>query len=145
MGIKIIAGILFCECVLLLVSIFVAYLLPDGKSGAIQIFLASIPYFKGMPIANRGPLAIVALAFAIFAVVKGLGIWFMRPWARLLILLDLAGRFADALLLGLLLDQAKIRTILNDHDFVIGFLINLSVLIILLDPNTASAFEKRSA
>jgi hypothetical protein len=145
LGIKIIAGVLFCECVLLLVSVFVAYLLPDGKSQSVQIFLASIPYFKSMPIANRGPFAIAALAFATFAGIRGLGIWFMRPWARLLIMLDLTGRFTDTLLLMFLLDRARIHTILNDHDFVIGFLVNLCVLVILLDPNTARAFEKRSA
>jgi hypothetical protein len=145
LGVKIIAVILFFESAVLFISAAAVCLWPNQSSSAVEPFVNRIPYFKNLPMADGRSMLVltITLAFAVFATVKGLGIWFMQQWARWLILIDLTCRFGNLLWVAFLLDRRELIALVSNSDFSIGFVINLFVLILLLDPNTASAFGKQ--
>ena len=94
-GIKVIASILFLDALILLTSAVAAYCLPSQVVQQINQFFATIPYFKRLPLAIDPWLMVVAASLGAWSLIKGLAVWFMQSWVRILIMLDLAGRFGE--------------------------------------------------
>ncbi len=143
-GIKVIASILFLDALILLTSAVAAYFLPLQVVQQINQFFATIPYFKRLPLAIDPWLMVVAASLGAWSLTKGLAVWFMQSWVRILIMLDLAGRFGDFFLVATLQDRKWLDSLVSNPDFVIGFLINLCILIYLSDAGVKEAFEQRS-
>jgi hypothetical protein len=89
-------------------------------------------------------LTVVAASVGAWALIKGLAVWFMQSWVRILIMLDLTGRFGDFFLVAALQDRKWLDSLVSNPDFVIGFLVNLCILIYLSDTGVKEAFEQRS-
>lgn len=68
----------------------------------------------------------------------------MQSWVRILIILDLTCRFGDFFLIAGLQDRNWLDSLVSNPDFVVGFLINLCILIYLSDAGVKEAFERRS-
>jgi len=143
LGVKVVSGILFADAAFLLSSVAAAAFLTDESSMKYQGFLSSIPYFRNNPLAITKPLIYVALAFAAWELAKGLGIWFMRQWARVLIIIDLLSRFGSLFMAVPIVSRKQFSSLASNADFVIGVVINLAALLLLMDSTTAQAFESR--
>jgi hypothetical protein len=141
LGIKIIAGIFFLESAILLSSALASYLLSPSQVAYVGQFFGSIPYFNRLPIATDMPSMIFAALLGIWAGTKGLGIWFMWGWVRMLILLDLAGRFGDFMLAASMMDHKQLNALTHNPDFVGSLLLNLAVLLYLADSGVEEEFE----
>lgn len=145
LGIKIIAWILFLDALILMLSAAAAYSLPEQMVSQINQTFGQIPYFKRLPLAVDPWSMLVAAFLGVWAAIKGLGIWFMRSWARLLIVIDLTCRFADFAMFAALQDRKWLDSFLGNQDLVIGFIINLFILIYLSDASVKEIFEKRTS
>ena len=143
-GIKVIASILFLDALILLTSAVAAYSLPPQVVQEINQFFATIPFFKRLPLATDPWLMVVAASVGAWALIKGLAVWFMQSWVRILIMLDLTGRFGDFFLVAALQDRKWLDSFVANPDLVIGFLVNLCILIYLSDEGVKEAFEQRS-
>lgn len=141
LGIKIIAGILFVESAILLSSALASYLLSPSQIAYVGQFFGSIPYFNKLPIATDTPSMILAALLGLWAGIKGIGIWFMWGWVRMLILLDLAGRLGDFILAATMMDHKELIALTHSPDFVGSFLLNLAVLLYLADSGVEEEFE----
>jgi hypothetical protein len=142
LGIRVIAVILFLESAILLLSAFASLWLSGAQVEQIEAFFGTIPYFKRLPLANDTPSIVFAGLWGTWAALKGLGIWFMWSWVRILILLDLAGRFGDFILATAIMDHKQQSELLHNPDFVVGFVVNLLVLLYLADSGVEREFEK---
>ncbi len=142
-GIKVVAGVLFTNSAFLFSSAAAAIFLSDEYSMKYQLFLSSIPYFRNNPLAVTKPMLYLTIVFALWALAKGLGIWFMWRWARILIVIDLASRFGSLFLGIAMIDKKQLSSLSSSSDFVIGVIINLAALVLLTDSATAQAFEDR--
>lgn len=140
-GVKFVASILFIEAALLLTSATAIFQLSPQHSSAYVLFLEKIPYFRNGPLAADPWMAVIALAVGTWSLAKGLGIWFMKQWARTLILIDLACRFSGFLPLIWISDRKDFGAFTSNPDFAIGFVINLLALLVLAESSTAKAFE----
>lgn len=144
-GIKILAGILFLDALILIVSAAAAYSLPEQTVSQINRFFGEMPYFKKLPLAVDPWSMLVAAFLGIWAAIKGLGIWFMQSWARVLIVIDLTCRFGDFAVLAGLQDRKWLDSFLANPDFVVGFVVNLLILIYLSDAGVKEIFDKEGS
>jgi len=143
-GVKVVAGVLFIEAAILFTSAAAACVLSPQHASAYQFFLGRIPFLGKGPLAVDAWMMIVALVVGMWQLAKGLGIWFMKQWARMLIIIDLLCRFSGFPLAVALLNRKDIGALASNPDFVIGFLTNLLALVVLSESSTARAFEEKS-
>jgi len=142
LGVKIIAGVLFLESAILLLSALVSYYPSAAQLARLEDFCGTIPYFNRLPLAHDTPSLVFVVLFGLWTGLKGMGIWLMWSWVRILILLDLAGRFGDFLLAASMIDHKELDGLLHNPDFIVGFILNLLVLIYLADSGVERGFDK---
>lgn len=144
-GIKIIAAILFADALILLTSAVATYSLSPKLVRQVNQFFSTIPYFKKLPLAIDPWSMVVAAFLGVWAATKGLAVWFMQSWVRVLIVIDLTCRFGDFLLLAGLQDRKWLDSLVSNPDFIFAFVINLCILIYLSDASVKECFEKRNS
>jgi hypothetical protein len=145
LGVKLMAGVLFTEAAVLLASSGAAYIWPTQSHNAVASMLEHLPYFRNLEIADGGLTsslpAIIAFVLGFWAALKGIALWLMKGWVRMLILIDLAGRFGDMFLFVGFSNPKEIMALASDPDFVIALAVNIVVLFYLFDPEVAKLFE----
>jgi hypothetical protein len=81
-----------------------------------------------------------------FHVVQGVGIWFLKRWARTFIVFDLMYRLGDAAVAAALLsgiDRKLLLSIVSTPNFAINAIAHILILFYLLDPDAKCAFGLR--
>ncbi len=142
LGLKIIAVILLVNSAILILFSVVCFSLPEQEARRVQGFFGSLPYFKNLPLEFDPWTACVDFFLGCWGVLKGIGIWRMWHWVRMLVIIDLLFRMGDLLMFGALSDRATLIRLLSNPDFVINFTINLLVLLYLVDPGVKEAYER---
>jgi hypothetical protein len=145
LGIRVIAMILLLNGAILISFTLAFYVFPEQTFKQLQSLVRGIPYFRNLPL-DSDPWTIVSdFALGAWAVLKGIGIWRMWSWVRILIIIDLLGRAGDLLFFGAFSNQATLLHLLSNPDISINLAVNFLVLLYLLDPRVKEAFEERNA
>lgn len=143
-GVKLIAGVFFLEAAVLVLAAAVGYLKPELQPNANKFIAQRAPYLQDLDLVKFGVM--LAPLLAAFDAAKGLGIWFLKRWARVLIVLDLTYRLGEAAVAAVLLwgvDRKMLLSIVSTPAFAIGSVLNVIILGYLLDPDAKRAFGLR--
>jgi hypothetical protein len=142
LGLKIIAAILLVNSAILISFSVACFALPEQEAKRVLGFFSSLPYFRNLPLEFDPWTAFVDLFLGLWGVLKGIGIWRMWRWVRMLVIIDLVFRMGDLVMFGALSDRATLIRFLSNPDFLINFAINLLVLLYLVDPGVKEAYER---
>ena len=134
LGVKLIAAYLFLKATALVLAVAVISKKPEYGQGAKE-FILNFDL-------NLGVMA--APVFALLDVTVGMGIWWLKKWARMLIILDHSyalcrGIVASALLMGL--DPKLLVSLTSTPYFAVNAVTCVTILFYLLDPDVKSKFE----
>lgn len=141
LGLRIIATILFVNSALLISFSVACFSLPEQEARRVQQFLSGLPYFRSLPLDFDPGTAFVDFFLGLWGVLKGIGIWRMWRWVRLLVIVDLLFRLGGLVMFGALSDRVTLTRFLSNPDFLVNTLINVWVLVYLLDPIVKEAYD----
>jgi len=144
LGVKLVAAFFLLDATALLVAAALGHLLPGFQSSANNFIAQRAPFIRELDLVPFG----VSLAplVACFHAVQGLGIWFLKRWARTFVVLDLIYRLGDAAFAAVLLfgiDRKMLLSIVSTPSFAISAIAHVLMLFYLLDPDAKRAFGLR--
>ena len=144
LGVKLVAAFFLLDAAALLLAAAIGYLFPGLQSSANNFIAQRAPYIKEMELVPFG--IYLAPLIAGFHVVQGLGIWFLKRWARTFIVFDLMYRLGDAAVAAALLsgiDRKLLLSIVSTPNFAINAIAHILILFYLLDPDAKRAVGLR--
>lgn len=143
LAVKLIAEYFCLKAVLLTIAVAIVYTSPEIKP-AENDFISLLAPIVPEHIGRIGVL--FALPFALVRLVIGLGIWFMKKWARMIIVLDLSWAFCSAgigLATSISFDHKLPQLPSSSPYLPIDILISILILFYLFDPDVKRAFGVR--
>jgi hypothetical protein len=144
LGVKLVAAFFLLDATALLVAAAIGYLLPGLQTSANNFIAHRAPFIKELDLAPFG--VFLAPLIACFRAVQGLGIWFLKGWARTFIIFDLMYRLGDAAVAAALLfgiDRKMLSSIVSTPHFAIYAIAHVLILLYLLGPEAKRAFGLR--
>lgn len=144
LGVTLIALYFFLKSAVLIVTAAIVRMRPELEPQAnefISHIVASVQDFNLLNLA-----AMLAPLYALFYAVLGLGVWFLRRWARLLILMNLLyglGGVAVGLTILIIFDHKALSSLGSNPYLAFGLVVGLLMLRCLLDPDVERAFGVR--
>ena len=144
LGVRLIALYFFLKSAILIVTAVTAHIRPELESKAnefISHIVASVQDFDLLSFAVT-----LAPLYALFYAVLGLGVWFLKRWARLLILMNLLyglGGAAVGLAILIFSNPKALSSLGSNPYLLVGLVVGLLVLRCLLDPDVERAFGVR--
>jgi hypothetical protein len=141
LGIKLVAALYVLESIALVLAAIIGRINHELWLRA-DVFIAQrVPLIQLLGIANLG--VTLAPLFAMVSVVLGMGVWFLKKWARTFILWDIMNRLGGGLCAAILLwsmDRQMLTSIVSAHYFIPGVFANIVILGYLFDPDVKRAF-----
>ena len=144
LGVKLVAAFFLLDATALFLAAAIGYLLPGLQSSANNFIAQRAPFIKELDFVPFG--VFLAPLIACFRAVQGLGIWFLKRWARTFIVLDLMYRLGDAAVAAALLsgvDRKMLLSIVSTPTFAINAIAHVLILFYLLHPHAKRAFGLR--
>jgi hypothetical protein len=142
LGVKLITIFYLLKSGAMILALITAYADPDLQASA-QAFIAQLaPPLQSF---HSDIGLIIAPLFVVFGITIAMGIWLLKRWARLILLLE--SQFALAKLaivvLGLTAFDHKLLSLLNSSPyFVIDVFSSVLMVFYLLDPEVRTAFRE---
>ncbi len=143
LGVELIAGYFCLKAAMLPMAVAIAHMSPELQPAANELISHLSPIIHGFRI--WGFEVFLALPFALLRLAVGLGIWFLKRWARTIIVLDLLWFFCRAAVgLGILLAlDHKLPPLASSPYLAVDIVISASILVYLLDPEVKRTFGIR--
>ena len=141
LGVKLIALLFLLESIALILAALIGHFRPELRSSANEFVSQRAPLIQAFDLINWGVK--LAPLFALFSIVEGLGIWFLKRWARTFVLWDLVNRLCGGAIAAVMLwsiDRNMLSSIISKPHFAIGVVINIYIVFFLLDPDAKRAF-----
>jgi hypothetical protein len=145
MGVKLISILFFLESVALILAAVIGHFRPELRLSANAFISQRVPLIQAFELDQWGVK--LAPLFAIFSSVEGLGIWFLKRWARSFVLWDLVNRLCGGAIAAAMLwgpDRNMLSSIISKPHFAIGVVVNILIVFFLLDPDAKRAFGMKS-
>lgn len=142
LGVKVIASYFFLKAGVLLSASAIGYLRPELREGANEFISHGASFVKQFDMVKYG----IALAplLAVYETVMGLGFWFLKRWARLLVLVNIYYYFGRGIMGLLLLWEINPKTahpIMSSPYFMVALILNIVFLLYLIDSDVKRAFK----
>jgi hypothetical protein len=144
LGVMLIAGYFCLKAAVLSIAIAIAYTSPELQPDAKDLIAYLVPMITKLHIGSID--FVFALPFALLRLAVGLGIWFLKKWARTLVVLDLSWAFCRAaigLAMYLSIDHKLPPLPSSSLYLTIDVIISAYILVYLLDSDVKRTFGVR--
>ena len=142
LGIKLIASLFLLESASWFIAAGAGYMWPDYRPRVNEFIVQRAPYLRDLGLFDAAYL--FAPLLATFDVAKGLGLWFLQRWARLLIIFGLIywlGGVGVATVTLWFTERGRLQAIVSTPNFAIGFLLSVVILCYFFDPDVRRFFK----
>lgn len=142
LGIKLIASLFLLQSASWFIAAGAGYVWPAYRPRMNEFIVQRAPYLKDLRLFDSAYLFTPLLA--VFDAAKGLGLWFLQRWARLLIVLDLIywlGGVGVAAVTLWFMERGRLQAIVSTPNFAIGFVLSVVILCYLFDPDVRRFFN----
>jgi hypothetical protein len=131
------------EATVLITAIAIALMKPEFRPGASDFISHLEPYIQAFDFHDSGIVLALGLLFALFDIVVGLGILFLKGWARTIIVVNnswILGRAAVGLAIVILIDRKALSSARLSPYLEFYLLASVLMLFYLLDPDVKREF-----
>jgi hypothetical protein len=143
LGVKLIAAYLCMEAAVLITAIAIALMKPELQPWASDFISHLEPYIQAFNFRNSGIVLALGLLFALFDIVVGLGILFLKRWARTIIVVNnswILGRAAVGIAMLIVIDRKALSSFRLSPYLAIYLIASVFMLCYLLDPDIRREF-----